>query len=287
MTKLIIPTVSVGNIPQLTVDLILANNPNFTHIDDTEIIDEHILKFLYPFVGSFDNKFLKSLEIFEDSQSNTYILQQRSPIIRGYEINFYTLLVERLNKKGIQLDELVILDSLSGSDPHIDLIKSQKIGNLYALGGDKRISIGQLNENVNEEFFETARKSLDKEIEKLKQDQKLEHKYDDINFQFTEVLPHIDAKMMRFTESSFQSKVFVDSLVVQIASAFIKNTPNIRYFNMLSYEGDNSLDAVIFMKLLVDFGVFCGKEGIKIPSTWDNLYGFKHPDNLTDQSIYS
>ena len=286
-TKLIIPTISVGNIPQLTADLILANDSNYIILKDDNIIDPDLLKFTYPFVSSDENKFIRSLEIYENKVNNSYLLQQRSPIIKGFEINFYSLLVKRIKQTLPQINEIIIIDSLSGSGPYIDLIKSEKVSNLYELINDQRISVGHLNPKIDAKAFESFRVALDNEIKSLAEKEKIEHKYDDINFEFKEVLPKTDQNVIQFDGSSFQNKIFVDSLLTKLVSTFVDLTTNINYFNMVSYEGDNSLDAVIFIKFLTSLKIVKPTENIKIPKSWESVYGFKHLKESIDESFYT
>lgn len=284
--KLIIPTVSVGNIPQLTVDLVIENDSNYSLVEDDKIIAADLLKFTYPFAGSSNNKTVKSIEIFENKVNHTYILQQRSPIIKGFEVNFYTLLVEKIRKFLGPLSDVIVLDSLSGSDAYIDLVKSPNVDNLYELIDGQRIAVGELKSNVDTKFFENAKSAIDKEISVLAEKEKLSHKYEDVDFEFTEDLPKASDKIILFAPGSFQSKVFVDSLLLQIVSTFINITSNIIYFNMLSYEGDNSFDAVIFLKSLTTHKLVAPSSNLKFPHTWESVYGFKS-DSTVNEYIYN
>ncbi|XBW35791.1 hypothetical protein QEN19_001364 [Hanseniaspora menglaensis] len=288
-SKFIIPTVSVGNIPQLTVDVVLANDSDFVLIDNDNIVDDKLLKFTYPFAGGNNNsnKIVKAIEIYENKKTNTFVLQQRAPIIKGFEINFYTLLVERVKTIIPHIAEVIILDSLSGSDPYIDLIKSSTISNIYELMDTQRIAMGHLNAGVDNKFFEKAKAAIETHIQTVSRREVNEQEYEDIGFQFDEVLPITDDKVITFASNSFQGKMFVDSLATQIIACFVNISTNINYFNMLSYEGDNSVDAFVFTGLLISLGLVSSTDTIQIPKSWESVYGFKSTNNFVNNGIYS
>lgn len=111
-SKLIIPTISIGNIPQLTIDL-LIHTYNFNKIG---ILND---TFLYPFASPIDYSpqhsepkegISHAIEIYHNNELNLVVVQQRSPIIPSYTSLFVQNVINPFIKhSGIQ--KVVLLNS--------------------------------------------------------------------------------------------------------------------------------------------------------------------------------
>lgn len=110
---LIIPTVSIGNVPQLTVDLL---------IHTYEFIKVGILNdfYLFPFVGPQDGIELKEegssngLEVYYNNNLKIVILHQRSPVIVGFMEKFVKNVIYKFIKK-FNISKVILLDSQNAS----------------------------------------------------------------------------------------------------------------------------------------------------------------------------
>ncbi|KAI5960901.1 hypothetical protein KGF57_001833 [Candida theae] len=89
-STLIIPSISIGNIPQLTVDLLIHTYSltKIGYLDDL---------YLYPFAGPIDYATSNShpesgishaIEVYYSQKFNLTVIQQRSPIIPTYTLPF-------------------------------------------------------------------------------------------------------------------------------------------------------------------------------------------------------
>lgn len=90
-STLVIPCVSMGNIPQLAVDL-LIHTFSLVHVCDLEDL------YLYPFVSPIDRletdlqspgKFATALQVYHSKEYNLTVIQQRSPLISQFR-NIHT-----------------------------------------------------------------------------------------------------------------------------------------------------------------------------------------------------
>lgn len=110
-TTLVIPSISVGNVPQLTVDLLL-HNFDFklvTHLDS---------QLLYPFASPVDytdghvpppGSVSTALEVYFDEERKLAMIQQRSPILPGFGKNFLDYISQWI--KDSQFGKVVVIDS--------------------------------------------------------------------------------------------------------------------------------------------------------------------------------
>lgn len=108
---LIIPSVSIGNVPQLSVDLLLHNLPF-----EWACSMDHTL--LYPFaspVDSLDDEepidrgISTGIELYVDETHGLALVQQRSPILPGYGYKFVQYLSQFIKES--QFQSVVVLDS--------------------------------------------------------------------------------------------------------------------------------------------------------------------------------
>ncbi|KAH3678469.1 hypothetical protein WICMUC_001486 [Wickerhamomyces mucosus] len=111
-SRLVLPTISIGNVPQLSTDLLVYN---FNLIPIGRLNSQ----FLYPFaspqdyvidnVNSTTNNTTTALDLYFNESLNLTIIQQRSPILPGYHQNFINYIVQLINNIGFE--SLLILDS--------------------------------------------------------------------------------------------------------------------------------------------------------------------------------
>ncbi|KAI5952332.1 hypothetical protein KGF54_003198 [Candida jiufengensis] len=86
-STLILPTISIGNLPQLTIDL-LIHNYNFIKIGYLNDL------YLYPFASPIDyvknpiEGISHAIEVYYCEELNITLIQQRSPIIPSYSSSF-------------------------------------------------------------------------------------------------------------------------------------------------------------------------------------------------------
>lgn len=139
-STLLIPSISIGNIPQLTIDILI-------HTLDFELIGRLDDTYLYPFVSPVDytaDKCKKgistAIEVYHNARLNVSLIQQRSPIIPGFTEEFTSkVIIPFVNtasfSKIIILDSSdagVVTDSQGGKIEHFsieDLLK-RKLDNL-------------------------------------------------------------------------------------------------------------------------------------------------------------
>lgn len=107
-TILIIPVVSIGNVPQLAVDLLVYS----ARLPRKAILDHSLL---YPFAGSredvgapFCGGIATALDVFGDNKIT--IIQQRSPILPQKKKKFVETVLIPFIKKG-QFREILVLGS--------------------------------------------------------------------------------------------------------------------------------------------------------------------------------
>lgn len=108
--RLIVPSISVGNVPQLAVDLLLHNH-NF------ELITALDSTLLYPFASPVDyttnqprvGEVSTGFELYVDETNGLALVQQRTPILPGYGKNFIDYLTSFIISA--QFSQVLLLDS--------------------------------------------------------------------------------------------------------------------------------------------------------------------------------
>lgn len=109
-SRLVIPSVSTGNVPQLAVDLLIHNL-------DLKLVATLDSLFLYPFASPVDyvnekpadGSVSTALELYYNEELNLSVIQQRSPILSDYTQNFLDYLVAIV--KEFEIAKVVLLDS--------------------------------------------------------------------------------------------------------------------------------------------------------------------------------
>lgn len=122
-STLILPALSIGNVGQLAVDLLVSSSraDRIGYLDDPYVL---------PCVGNDAygpeprGDLAVALEVFEDSENNLSIIQQRAPIMKGMTIKFAKNISSWAAAMGKK--EVVIVSSLdSGKMPRSDMISQQ------------------------------------------------------------------------------------------------------------------------------------------------------------------
>lgn len=282
--KLVLPLVSTGNVPQLTVDLLLHSfNEDFHFVEDLDS------KYLHPFVGPLDHtssdtqfklyanqpnkKFSSALELFTNKDQSIYIIQQRTPIIQGYLNNYIQELIIPLIAK-LNIATVSILDSYGAFDNNIitSLRNNSNNNNL------SNISIGTCDVN-----------SLDNIVDNF--DQSLNLKYD------SNSTLHYTTQFYQFNNTSPLQEISTNQAIFKITYHLLNNITTsslkeIKYFNVLVHEGDNSLDAKYMIKNCLPQVVNNNKFTItddtqfKIPISWMGVYGMGQVPSSIEEGIY-
>ncbi|KAG5513905.1 hypothetical protein PMAC_000527 [Pneumocystis sp. 'macacae'] len=122
-TKLIIPVVSIGNVPQLAVDLLIHS----ARLSRKIILDHSLL---YPFAGaredagvSFCGGVATALDVFGNSEIT--VIQQRSPVLPGKKKDFVQNVLIPFIKKG-KFNEILVLGSTDATRRNDAEIKGPK-----------------------------------------------------------------------------------------------------------------------------------------------------------------
>ncbi|KAL6940556.1 hypothetical protein ACO0QE_004462 [Hanseniaspora vineae] len=300
--KLILPLVSTGNVPQLAVDLILHNpKSNFKFVQDLK--SQYLL---YPFVGSLDTckdlknypenkkyplynstkgKFYSSaLELFHDSTSNTYIVQQRTPIITNFENNFFHELLNN-DLASYNIQEVIILDSMGPMELE-NIVNYSNINSQFFSEND-RISVGNVDLSLERlsKYFEETNLLLTESSSSSA-----------FSGSSDPTEPVIDKTLLNFDSQCFQIGLNTTHQSFKLLYHILHHNSKarIQYVNMIVYEGDNSHDAGSMVKNL-----FTNKqmqmalpndlidwENLVPPLSWDGVYGFNNFSGSMDEGLY-
>ncbi|CAL9732516.1 proteasome assembly chaperone 2 [Monosporozyma unispora] len=286
---LVLPLVSTGNVPQLTVDLILHSfNDDFHFIEDLDS------KYLHPFVGPLDHtltstisepqsqlysnastkKYSSALELFTNQDQSIYIIQQRTPIIQGYLNNFIQEVIIPLITN-YKISTVSILDSYGAFDNNIITSLNKTDNNNIS-----NISIGNCDVNSINNIVENFDQSLN-----LKYDSNSTLHYTTQFFQFNKTSP--------IQEISTNQSIFKITyhLLNNINIANTSSLNEINYFNVLVHEGDNSLDAKYIIKrclpqILNEKYSILEDSQFKIPISWKGVYGMGEVPSSIEEGIY-
>lgn len=132
-SKLIIPAISIGNIPQLTIDLLIHTY----ELERFAVLSE---MFLHPFsspidtsTGQDDKGIANPLEIYYSAKHNLTVIQQRSPIIKGFTDLFIKEDLLRFTL-AIEPEKVILLDSsdaglLENYDSMIEIFTNEDLLN--------------------------------------------------------------------------------------------------------------------------------------------------------------
>lgn len=272
---LVIPLVSTGNVPQLTVDLILHSLSS--EFDFVKSLDS---TYLHPFVGPLDYVFDQSepvlfsesspqkvystaLELFYNKARRLYVLQQRTPIIQGYSNNFVKEVISPLIAE-YQVDEVVILDSFGALDE--DVVAASipcRTNNDYFSDGICEVrSIGDMIREFEQSMHLNSESSL-----------------------------RAASSLFTFTPESVQQEISIKQQVFKFVYHLL-NSPlvslkHIKYCSAFVHEGDNSEDA----HLLCDHLPLIIQTFDKIkkhtpPVSWKGVYGSRPIPSSFEEGLY-
>lgn len=128
-----IPSISIGNLPQLTIDLLI-------HSLSFEKIGYFNCRYIYPFISPQDHKIgddhpgiSQGLEVFYSEEHKITVIQQRAPVITNFLSNYLQEIINPFIQLG-RFEKIYLLDSNDAGllknhdDPHrIDLLKAEEI----------------------------------------------------------------------------------------------------------------------------------------------------------------
>lgn len=313
---LVLPLVSTGNVPQLTVDLILHSFD-----DDFHFVEDLNSKYLHPFVGPLDHTFdsnndtsnnnspslysssltdiknqrpklySSALELFSNKDRSVYILQQRTPIIQGYINNFIIEVLSPLINR-LKIRKLSILDSYGVFDTNIvtsfrmnnsnnndtnnNHYLTSAISNTISTNTATNISIGTCNVNSINDITSNFQQSLN-----LKFDSNSNLHYTSQFFKFNLSDP--------IQEISTNQTIF--KIVYHLLNNLNSSLSEIKYFTMLVHEGDNSMDAKYFVRsclpMIINEKYSVSRDSqFKIPISWMGVYGMTDIPSTIEEGIY-
>ncbi|CCF60611.1 hypothetical protein KAFR_0K02550 [Kazachstania africana CBS 2517] len=289
-TTLLLPLVSTGNVPQLSVDLILHSLS-----DEFEFVKSIDSTFLHPFVGPLDygidqtepvlytqssfletpsvKKFSTALELFYNKSKRVYVLQQRTPTIQGYLNNFIKDTLIPLIKE-LQITNISVLDSFGPLDEKIIKRKLQSnnhnhknIDPFFSMGVCELQSIGNLVSN----FDSTLRLQMDPDTSL-----------------------HYTNSIFKFTPSSLIDEISTDQPIFKLTYHLLNdqnltNLKEVKYCTLFVHEGDNSIDAKLFCEHLPDLinsSSDCKITKFRTPISWKGVYGFSELPSTFEEGIY-
>lgn len=247
-SALIVPSISIGNIPQLTVDLIIHTYSliKIGYLDDL---------YLYPFASPIDYVHSPSelginhaIEVYHSSELNITVVQQRSPIIPTYTSTFIQqVLVPFITTN--HFESVLILNSSDAG-----LVESVNSGDVKLYDTEDLISSNLENLSLSTSLLE-SNDLKGRESE---------------NSQFvTELVKAIISYNVENSSKSINIKVIV-SYVYEGDNFYDaeKSATKLREILQLQNQGDGPID-----------------KWIK-PISWLGVYGDKSVPNAMEQGIF-
>lgn len=273
---LVVPLISTGNVPQLTVDLLLHSLSS--EFDFVKSLDS---TFVHAFVGPLDyvleqagpvlfertapkKTYSTALELFYNQSRDLYVLQQRTPIIPGYLNNFVKETILPLIDE-YEIEETVILDSFGPLDN--DVLEATTVP---AKRGTSLISNGTCEVGSVTDVMRNFEQTLN-----LNQGTDL----------------HFPSSLFTFTPESLQQEISSKQQVFHFAYHLLNGSSahlkRITYCSAFVHEGDNSEDA----HLLCDHLPTIINSLEKIlkhtpPVSWKGVYGTRPVPVAFDEGIY-
>ncbi|EJS43009.1 YKL206C [Saccharomyces arboricola H-6] len=254
MSCLVLPLVSVGNIPQLCVDWLL--NSQSSEWEYLEALDS---KYLVEFIGPLDRpeddgeslykdvnkKYSSALEVFYNKKWDIYTIQQRTPLVSvNYLNNFIVeIILPLLNKYNVS--EICIWDSLSAMEDENGVI----------VHPHEVFSVGEFH--FDDEADLLSKLHLDDQDSKVN-------------------------NWLQFTPTSFQDKISIDQPIFKILFQILNASQRphalhtIKYCSCLANEGDNSVDSQQFLQWIISQKIVTSLPPIEKfvrPISWQGVYG--------------
>lgn len=265
--KLIIPLIGTGNVPQLSIDLLLHSTNSFNYV---KRIDS---KFVYPFSGPLDHAagedpklyngktlFSSAIELFKQKDEQIYVIQQRTPIIPGYLNNFIVeTLIPVLHE--YQITELIVLDSFGALDGVVESLNGS--GSFFNVGTCNLSSVNDLIQQFD----------------------------DHLNLRNNGQVNRV--KAFNFDDKGIQQDITTEQDIFKVVY-HLTNTSNlqlnkIKYYSTFVHEGDNSKDAYTFYNnlMLAQPEVFPRIDEFHPPVSWKGVYGFTPIRSAYDEGLYT
>ncbi|KAF9217012.1 Proteasome assembly chaperone 2 [Podila verticillata] len=299
-TTLILPSVSIGNVPQLTTDLLLAA----LKLDRVGCIeDENVVPVLGPAdrpletsvtstsassTPSLSSGLSLAVEVFQSKDGKWTLIQQRSPTVAHRSGHYVENLVQFI--KDSQFDQVVLLASADGARRTDNQLRSghpvRFIGS-PALNPELRSLIEhQLQILPLERIPATEEEALrEQQPTSVLSERVLSERVQDIQLEQTpssstttpknllEPVPRIPSGGIarRLHALCQQSEISILTLVA------------------FAMEGDNAEDAIFLANVLnavlkvytpTEEQVQRGEGGWKVPKSWDSLYGNSYPQDM-------
>eukprot|EP00249_Psilotum_nudum_P010832 c22798_g1_i1 orf=199-1044(+) len=132
-TTLILPSLCIGNVGQLAVDLLISS----LQVEKVGFLDDpHVLPCVGndPFGPEANGELTVALEVFEDPDHNLRIVQQRSPVVKGAMLKFAKNLALWAYNSGIK--EVVILSGLDSGKASRHAIERPQIHYISSTNDD-------------------------------------------------------------------------------------------------------------------------------------------------------
>lgn len=273
---LIVPLVSTGNVPQLTVDLLLHSLSS--EFDFVKSLDS---TFVHPFVGPLDyvldqpepilfsktaphKAYSTALELFYNESKGLYIVQQRTPVIQGYLNNLIKDTILPLIQE-YDIDTVMLLDSCGPLDD--DLVEATTVPARRgtSLISDGTCEVGSVTDVVRS--FEQSM-NLDQNSQSYR-----------------------SSSLFKFTPQSMQQEISSKQQIFHFAYHLLNSSsPSLKqidYCNAFVHEGDNSGDAHLLCDHLPTIIESLGKiPKLTPPVSWKGVYGSRAVPIGFDEGIY-
>ncbi|KAG0341373.1 Proteasome assembly chaperone 2 [Podila horticola] len=293
-TTLILPSVSIGNVPQLATDLLLAA----LKLDRVGCIeDENVVPVLGPADRPLETTSTSTsasstpaqssglslaVEVFQSKDGKWTLIQQRSPTVAHRSGHYVENLVQFI--KDSQFDQVVLLASADGARRTDNQLRS---GHPVRFIGSPALN-SELRTLVEHQLqIQPLERIPATEEEKLREQQPtsiLAEKVQDIQLEQT-------------PSSSTTPKILLEP-VPRIPSGGIARRlhalcqqKEISILTLVAFamEGDNAEDAIFLANVLnavlkvytpTQEQIQRGEGGWKVPKSWDSLYGNSYPQDM-------
>lgn len=253
-SRLVIPSISVGNVPQLTVDL-LIHNFGFQLVGRLDPV------FTYPFASGADyvageeqtgkpGGYSTSLDIFHSEELKLTVLQQRSPVLPGYQVNFIKQLVQFVEE--YDFNGVVVLDSTDCS------------------------TVANINFENPFDVYTNEKELVDK--------------FQQLNIQTAASISEPQQTLQQDQQQDEQQISQFSSFVIKLVHSLNSST-NVLAITMYVYEGDNTNDAIAFLKKLsvllpLPLPPINNQPSLKFPKSWDGLYGSRPLPSALEEGLF-
>ncbi|AGO11056.1 AaceriAFR427Wp [[Ashbya] aceris (nom. inval.)] len=273
MATIVLPLVSAGNVPQLCADVLLHSMPGEFRFER-----ELEWQWLHPFVGPLDyvegqksllyrdtpeKRVTTPLELFYCEKRRLYVVQQRSPVIQGYENEFCKEVLLPLLEE-LAPERVLVLDSVGEFETEVP-VHTETMESRFSVATCNVTSIS----DVAKEFAEGLQ--LDEQ--------------NDLS---------VNSTLFSFKKGSFQRGISTEQFIYKF-SYHLLHSPLARspgfaelsYVSIFIHEGDNNEDALLLCKELPTFVPFFPRlETFLTPISWKGVYGSKQIPDGYDEGLY-